>query len=426
MSNKVTNRILQEAFLESFVNRVVIHTDRALTEFLNKIFESLNELNKKLKEFAIDTLVRNDFEILEYKIKQEATNTKSKIYEELTKSIIQQKEFAKTIDFLTGLISSAIDSYEKSIQQQAKPVERVAPIVEETQRSDIELFLNQVKKQLDELSKENQALKEKNIALLKQIEKMEREKTVTLEKINELQEEIKKRDEQMKQLLEKLLEYKSKLEQQSVAVQPSQEIENLTRKLNSIKAAYAMELKRREDLEEKIKELETLTAKLQERNAFLEKQLALQKERNEKVVNELNNVKEAILKLQQEKYALEKQVALNIRKATLYDKMIMQVAILDEFLKNNPQYAAIKILSQKIAEGSFKISAEELGYQRGISLGAWLKNMFGALKDNGLVDFQIDSSKGFPKGWIIITEKGKRTFIELRNKIFAKDEESIQ
>ncbi len=232
----------------------------------------------------------------------------------------------------------------------------------------------------------------------------------------------------MKQLIEKLLEYKSKLEQQPQVqeAQPDWRIEDLMYKLNSIKAAYAIELKKREELEEKIKELNELTAKLQERNALLEKQLTQQKEANERIISELNSVKETILRLQQEKYALEKQVALNIKKATFYDKMIMQVSILDEFLKNNPQYAAIKILSQKIAEGSFKISAEELGYQRGISLAAWLTNMFGALKEQGLVDFQIESSGGFPKGWIIVTDKGKKVLIELRNRIFPKSMSNVQ
>ena len=91
-------------------------------------------------------------------------------------------------------------------------------------------------------------------------------------------------------------------------------------------------------------------------------------------------------------------------------------------MKRIPQYSAIRILSEKISQWIFKISAEELGYRMGdVSLAAWLTNFFGDLKDQGIIDFEIESTKGFPRGWIVVTDKGKKLFVELRNKIFSNN-----
>ena len=77
------------------------------------------------------------------------------------------------------------------------------------------------------------------------------------------------------------------------------------------------------------------------------------------------------------------------------------------------------MLSKKIAQGQEKISAKELGYKRGdISLAAWLENYYGDLQKEGLVQFEIKAGGGFPEGWIIVTEKGKRLFKEAERAVF--------
>ncbi|MEQ9715746.1 MAG: hypothetical protein ABGF52_09470 [Candidatus Asgardarchaeum sp.] len=415
-----TASILQDAFLESFVNRVIIHINRELTQFVKRIIDALEELNEKMKSFAIDTLVKEDFEVLEYKIQQETTAAKSRIYESLNQAIIQQKEFAKVVDFLTGMISSALESHKKVTLEQKAPI-ITDEIVKTQYGNEIQMLLQQVKKQLETVTKENLELKEANQQLMKKLEEMAKSQKVNKEKIKDLESEIRKRDEKIKQLMASLMKYKSEIErlgpQEKVI---DHEKEELEKAINLLKAEYTLEVKKNISLSNKIEELNTIILELRNRNAELENKLKELKEKNKKIVTELENVRDVLLKLQKEKQMMEREAAIYIRKATEYDKLIMQIHILDELMKSNPQYSAIRILSEKISQGVFKIPAEELGYRMGdVSLAAWLTNFFGHLKDQGIIDFEIESTKGFPRGWIVITDKGKKLFVELRNKIFS-------
>ncbi len=83
------DKLFQDAFLEVFVNKVVIHTEREINRFVESLNKSLAELDKKLKEYALDRLVKDDLDVFNFKLNQEATATKSRIYEELNKAILQ-------------------------------------------------------------------------------------------------------------------------------------------------------------------------------------------------------------------------------------------------------------------------------------------------------------------------------------------------
>lgn len=417
-----TASILQDAFLESFVNRVIIHINRELTQFVKRIIDALEELNEKMKSFAIDTLVKEDFEVLEYKIQQETTAAKSRIYKSLNQAIVQQKDFAKVVDFLTGMISSALESHKKVTLEQKAPI--IADEIVKTQYgNEIQMLLQQVKKQLETVTKENLELKEENQRLMKKLEEMTKSQKVNKEKIKDLESEIKKRDEKIKQLMTGLMKYKSEIERlgpQGKVI--DHEKEELEKAINLLKAEYTLEVQKNISLSNKIEELNAIILDLRNKNAELENKLKELKEKNKKIVTELENVRDVLLKLQKEKQMMEREAAIYIRKATEYDKLTMQIHILDELMKRNPQYSAIRILSEKISQGIFKISAEELGYRMGdVSLAAWLTNFFGDLKDQGIIDFEIESTKGFPRGWIVVTDKGKKLFVELRNKIFSNN-----
>ena len=109
------------------------------------------------------------------------------------------------------------------------------------------------------------------------------------------------------------------------------------------------------------------------------------------------------------------------------EKISRQEAILGVLLRKNEQYQSFKIFSQKIAEGKFKVNAEELGFKFGeISLGAWLDKFYGDMQKDGLVKIDVITGKGFPKGWIIITEKGKQLFLAAQEELFKieKSEEA--
>ena len=434
------DKLFQDAFLEVFVNKVVIHTEREINRFVDSLNKSLAELDKKLKEYALDRLVKDDLEVFNFKINQEATATKSRIYEELNKAILQQREFAKVVDFLTGMIASALESYPKEQYptytpeaQPAQPFQNIptteipqAPIqVQGPQIDASQRILQEITKQMDDLNRENQELRTKNKQLLQQLKGIEKAKKITEEKLKKLEEDIRERDDKIKQVLVKLMEYKKRLEElKEIAVPPKppeDKTKLLEQQLNSLRAEYVMATDKNERLVKRLEELNQKIKMYEEENERLKQQISQQHIQNEKIVAELEKVKNVLVRLKKEKNSLERQAAKNITKATEFDKLIMQISVLDEFMKNNPQYAALRILSSKISEGVFEVSADELGYHRdsGISLAAWLTNIFGHLKDMGLVDFRIDTSQGYPRGFIVVTDKGKKIFIELRNKLFS-------
>ena len=437
-TNKQLDKLFQDAFLEVFVNKVVIHTEREINKLVESLSKSIEELDKKLKEYALDRLVKDDIELLNYKLNQESSAAKARIYEELNKEILQQREFAQVVDFLAGMISSALESYSREIPkvrvaqtELPQQMQNIAapgvshPTAGQPQIDASQTVMQQVTRQLEEINKENKELKAKNISLMKHLKEVEKDKQITEERLKELQQEIKERDNKIKQVITKLIEYRNKLEElkkgMGAAKVPEEKTSQLEQEINSLKAEHVIVKDKNVKLTKHLEELNQKIRRYEEENGELKAKVAQQNVQNEQIAAELEKVKNVLVRLQEEKSNLEKQIAQNISKATRFDKLIMQISILDEFMKNNPQYAALRILSDKISEGKFEVMAEELGYRKeaGVSLAAWLTNMFGHLKDMELVDFKIETSEGYPKGYIVVTDKGKRAFIDLRNKLFS-------
>lgn len=417
--NDETKKIFQQAMLESFVNKIVIYVDRGINRLMEKVLQAIQTINVKAKEYALDTIIRPEYEKAEYLINQEAINTKSQIYNDLNKALIQQKELASVIDFFTGLLSTVIESAERgyptSVPSEIIQVPESSQINEELRN-----MIQNLSKRIKEIEKVNASLKEENKKLSDLLSTYKNNELKAKSEIERLNKIIQERDEKIKQLLATVLHYKDELSKLSKGIEeePQKDYEAL---LNRFKAEYAIEREKRLEIEKAFAELNKKLSNLQNEKIELEMKNKVLKNENEKIKTELSKLQNLLVTMQQEKQMLENEVSKNIKKATEYDKLVVQLGILDELLKNNPQYSALRILSSKISEGQFKISAEELGYRHGdLSLAAWFNNLFGHLKQMNIIDFEIESGRGFPKGWVIITETGKQLFINVRKKIFAE------
>jgi len=414
-----TKVLFQQAMLESFANKLVIHVNRGIDQFLKKVLDALNSINNKAKEFALDHLIKNEYEKADYIIRQEAVNIKSKIYSDINMVLAQQKELASVVNFFTDLLSSAISTMEKQSLSISQQIKEGAPVTDELQ-----LFIEQLSEQLKDIERRNKTLQEENQRLQNYIRALQQSKELTESEIASLRQQIEERDKKIKELLSALLTYKEqfeKLQAQKREVFYDERISEYEAKLNKLKVEYAFEHEQRVKLEQQLKELRNELESVKSENKAWKERYTTLEEKTKKVNAELLKIRDFLLALQKEKQELEQEASRNIQKAAEYDKLIVQLGILDELMMNNPQYAALRILSNKIAEGVFKISAEELGYRHGdISLAAWFENLFGYLKKKGLVDFEIEAGRGFPKGWLVVTEKGKSLFFEVRKRIFSR------
>ena len=285
----------------------------------------------------------------------------------------------------------------------------------------IEKALERIEKKLDEVIKENRTLKTELKAHTEavsttktQLEELQEVKKDLESKLSVLQKELNRVKEQNS----KLAEEKRTLEEQNselnaeISTLKSQldEKERMIKKLGKEIAAFkeTAEVTYKEEVEGLRKELEEYKSKL---DAITIEKDKLEKERN-KLERDLEGIKLERDELK-EKVDEVKDIIMK------FEELKKQTVIQEVLLKKNVQYHSYSLLSKKIAQGQEKISAKELGYKRGdISLAAWLENYYGDLQKEGLVQFEIKAGGGFPEGWIIVTEKGKRLFKEAERAVF--------
>jgi len=382
-SRESTYDVVYNALLETISNTILLRIEWIINDFYKKEMEILNLINQKLSELNLERILGDVFNEIWYRLDAEISNLKERIRKDIEESMRKQRDLNVTL-------------------------ERVASLMKALESSSVTVST--------ELSKENERLRN----LIEELQKIVKSKDEKILKLNEeidgMRRTLMQRESEVLSLKEELTDLKSKFvlisktsEERS---KEAEEVLNLVRKMkedylklkeenSKLKSKLSESLRNYEETLYKIKVYEEKIKELSSENETLRGEILKMNELTKGMRDEINKLKEEL----NEVYLYKEE----------YMRSVMRRNIMEILLANDPRYASFMLFADKVARGIFEVYAEEVGYRgEGISLAAWLSNFYGDLERNGLVEIEVKTEGGYPKGIIRVTERGKKLFIEAR------------
>ncbi|MHA1859587.1 MAG: hypothetical protein ACTSVF_00595 [Candidatus Asgardarchaeia archaeon] len=382
-SGESTYDVVYNALLESISNTILLRIEWIINDFYKKEMEILNLINKKLSELNLESVLGDVFNEIWYKFDAEISNLRERIKKDIEESMRKQKDLNVTLERVASLMKDLESSSVAVGTELSKENERLKGFVEELQSI--------IKGKDEEISRLNGEIDEMRRTLMQR----ESEVLSLKEELTEMKSKLallSKTSEERSKEAEEVLNLVRKMKEDYLRVK--EENSKLENELSEILKKYDEALYKVKVYEEKIKELSS-------ENETLKGELTKMNELTKEMRDEINKLREELNEI----YMYKEE----------YVRSVMRKDVMEILLTNDPRYASFVLFADKIARGVFEVNAEEIGYKReGISLAAWLSNFYGDLEKKGLVEIEVKTEGGYPKGIIKVTEKGKRLFIEAR------------